>query len=129
MKTQARVEIAEESPAEAVRLLEQVHAANPLDGEAILLLADHYSRAGETERSIFYLERALKVSAVEADASLRLAQAMMKKSAAASDKLKRAEALQRAIELLKRAQELKPRDAVGKYLADLERALAKLRGA
>lgn len=129
MKLQARIELAEDAPEAAVKLLEEVHAASPLDGEAILLLADHYGRIGQVERSLFYLERALKVSAVEADAALRMAQAMMKKSASAADKQKRVEAMQRAIELLKRAQELKPREAVGKYLADLERALAKMRGA
>jgi tetratricopeptide (TPR) repeat protein len=129
LKTQARAAFAEEATEEAVKLLEQLHETHPLDGEAILLLADHYSRSGAEERGVFYLERALKVPAVEADASVRLAQQLMKQIAKAADKTKRGEGLQRAIELLKRAQELKPRETVGRYLLDLEKALSKLRGA
>jgi hypothetical protein len=78
---------------------------------------------------MFYWERALKVAAVEADASVRLAQALVALSAADTDKSKRAEKLQRSIELIKRSLELKPRESVGRYLSDLERMLQKMRNA
>ena len=74
------------------------------------------------------MERALKVPAVEAPASIKLAQAIMARSAKETDKTKRGESLQRAIELIKRANELKPNEALARYLADLERALSKMRG-
>jgi len=132
LKTRSRVAMAEDAPEQALGILKEIVNTNPLDGEALMLLADHYNKQGNDEareQSIFYLERALKVSAVEADASVRLAQGLMSKSARETDKLKRIEHLQRAIELLKRAQELKPRDSVGRYLTDLERVLVKARGA
>lgn len=128
LKTQARVAVAEENNAVAVKLLQEIHAASPLDGEVIMLLADHYSKNDDREQSIFYLERALKVSTVEAQASIKLAQAIMAQSARETDKTKRGEKLQRAIELIKRANELKPNDALARYLADLERSLSKMRG-
>lgn len=128
LKTQARVAVAEENSAVAVKLLQEIHAASPLDGEVIMLLADHYTREGDREQAIFYLERGLKVSTVEAQASIKLAQAIMAQSAKETDKTKRSEKLQRAIELIKRANELKPNDALARYLADLERSLSKMRG-
>ena len=103
-------------------------AASPLDGEVIMLLADHYNRENDPAQAVFYLERGLKVPAVEAPASIKLAQAIMAQSAKETDKTKRGEALQRAIELIKRANELKPNAARARSLADLERALSKMRG-
>lgn len=128
LKTQARIAVAEENSVVAVKLLQEIHAANPLDGEVIMLLSDHYAREDNKEQSMFYLERALKVPAVEAPASIKLAQAIMAQSARETDKTKRGEKLQRAIELIKRANELKPNDALARYLADLERSLSKMRG-
>lgn len=138
MKTRARIAMAEEAFDEGVRILKEMVNANPLDGEALMQLAEHhYKRASEDRgpseenriQAIFYWERALKVAAVEAEAGVRLAQALLAQSAADADKSKRAEKVQRGIELLKRSQELKPRESVGRYLADLERMLAKLRNA
>jgi len=128
LKTQARIAVAEENSVTAVKLLQEIHAASPLDGEVIMLLADHYAKADDREQSMFYLERALKIPTVEAPASIKLAQAIMAQSARETDKTKRGEKLQRAIELIKRANELKPNDALARYLADLERSLSKMRG-
>ena len=128
MKTEARIAIAEEKDDAALSLLKEIHGASPLDGEVIMLLADHYNRANDAAQAVFYLERGLKVPAVEATASIKLAQAIMARSAKETDKTKRGESLQRAIELIKRANELKPNEALARYLADLERALSKMRG-
>jgi hypothetical protein len=130
--------MAEEAFDEGVQILKEMVDANPLDGEALMQLADYYNRkvaegaqqaSANKVQAMFYWERALKVPAAEADASVRLAQALMTQSAADADKSKRVEKLQRAIELIKRSQELKPRDSVGRYLADLERMLQKMRNA
>ncbi|MBL9117581.1 MAG: tetratricopeptide repeat protein [Verrucomicrobiaceae bacterium] len=128
MKTQARVAIAQEKGEDAVALLKEIHAANPLDGEVIMLLADHFSKSDEKEQAVFYLERALKVPTVEAQASVKLAQAVISQSSRETDKNKRSSQLQRAIELIKRANELKPNEALARYLSDLERSLSKMRG-
>jgi hypothetical protein len=138
MTTRARIAMAEESFDEGVKILKEIVNANPLDGGALMQLADYYNKkpsddkdqvAADKVQAMFYWERALKVASVEADASVRLAQALMAQSASEVDKAKRAEKLQRAIELIKRSQELKPRETVGRYLADLERMLAKMRNA
>lgn len=138
MKVRARIAMAEEAHDEGARLLKEIADANPLDGEALMQLADYHNKkpaenagqaAANKVQAMFYWERALKVPAVEADAGVRLAQALMAASASESDKSKRAEKLQRAIELIKRSQELKPRESVARYLGDLERMLVKMRGA
>lgn len=131
LKSRSRIAQAEDHTDEAVAILKQIIETNPLDGEALMLLADHHLKGGTDdarEQAIFYLERAIKISTIEADASVRLAQALMSKSARETDKMRRMEALNRSIDLLKRAQSLKPRDSVGRYLADIERVLMKAKG-
>jgi tetratricopeptide (TPR) repeat protein len=81
-----------------------------LDGEAILLLAQHYTRANDPGKAIFYYERAEGIETFEADARLRHAQILVGQSR-----------FQDAVPLLKRAQELKPREDVGRYLEQVER--------
>jgi TolA-binding protein len=130
LKVRSRIAMAEEAPDSAVALLNEIVQVDPMDGEALMLLADHFIKKGtdaDLVQAIFYLERGVKTPASEADASVRLAQAKIAKSASETDKGKRLEAMASAIELLKRAQELKKRDSVGSYLADLEKTVQKLR--
>lgn len=130
LKVRSRIAMAEDAAETAVALLEEMIQTDPMDGEALMLLADHYFKKGEDAdlvQAIFYLERAVQIPAVEADASVRLAQAKITKSSTETDKSKRLEAMTAAIELLKRAQELKRRDSIGNYLADLEKAVQRLK--
>jgi tetratricopeptide (TPR) repeat protein len=130
LKVRSRIAMAEEAPDSAVALLNEIVEVDPMDGEALMLLADHFIKKGadgDMVQAIFYLERAVKIPASEANASVRLAQAKIAKSASETDKGKRLEAMASAIELLKRAQELNKRDSVGNYLADLEKTVQKLR--
>jgi predicted Zn-dependent protease len=130
LKVRSRIAMAEEAPDSAVALLNEIVQVDPMDGEALMLLADHFIKKGtdaDLVQAIFYLERGVRIPASEADASVRLAQAKIAKSASETDKGKRLEAMASAIELLKRAQELKKRDSVGSYLADLEKTVQKLR--
>jgi tetratricopeptide (TPR) repeat protein len=110
LKIEARMAVAEGGGEEAVRALEGIVALDPLDGEALLLLGRHYAQANAPERAIFYYERAEGIEAVEADARLRHAQLLVAQSR-----------FQDAVPLLKRAQEIKPRDDVGRYLEQVER--------
>ena len=41
---------------EAAAVLEQIVALDPLDGEALILLGQHYARIEQPERAIFYYE-------------------------------------------------------------------------
>ncbi len=131
LKIRSRIATALEATDQAVAILKEVIQTDPLDGEALLLLANHYQSEGSAEdlvQSVFYLERAIKVPSVEAEAGVRLAQALVVKSSTDPDKAKKIESLQRAVDLLKRSQDLKKRESVGKYLADLEKALQKTKG-
>ena len=67
-------------------------------------------RAGDLEKAVFYFERAASVEAFEADARVRHAQLLVGQG-------KYAEALP----LLRRAQELKPREHVQQFLEQVER--------
>ncbi|MEA3305572.1 MAG: tetratricopeptide repeat protein [Candidatus Omnitrophota bacterium] len=115
LKVRARLAVAEGAGDEEARVLEEIVALDPLDGEALILLGQHSSRAGNAEKAVFYYERAAGIEKYEADAKLRHAQLLVKES-------KYAEALL----LLRRAQALKPRDDVQKYLEQVER-VAKAR--
>ncbi len=111
LKLQARLSMAEGgSSAEAAAVLEDIVKLDPLDGEALLLLGQHYSRQNEPDRAIFYYERAESLEAFEVNAKIRHAQVLV--------------GLRRygeAVPLLRRAQELKPREDVQRYLEQVER--------
>jgi Flp pilus assembly protein TadD len=110
LKLDARIAVGEGGGAEAVATLEEIVALDALDGEALMLLGRHYAQANSPEKAIFYFERAEGIEAVEADARLRHAQLLVAQSR-----------FQDAVPLLKRPQEIKPRDDVGRYLEQVER--------
>lgn len=116
LKLRARLAVAEGSgDAEEAKLLEQIVALDPLDGEALILLGQQSNRAGNMEKAIFYFERAESLEKYEADAKVRHAQVLIGKGK-----------YDEALPLLRRAQTLKPRDDVQKYLEQVER-IAKAR--
>ena len=95
---------------EQVRILEEIVKLDPLDGDALILLGQHYE-GDNPEKAIFFFERAEGIEKFEADARLRHAQLLVK-----------ARKYQEALPLLKRVLELKPRDDVQRYLEQVERA-------
>lgn len=115
LKLRARLAVADGSGEEEVRVLEEIVKMDPLDGEALILLGQHSSRNGDTEKAIFYYERAASIEQHEADAKVRHAQLLVENG-------KYAEALP----LLRRAQLLEPRENVQEYLEQVER-VAKTR--
>lgn len=110
LKLEARIAVADGSDDKAAEVLEQVIAVDPLDGEALLLLGQHYARHDDPDRAIFYYERAASLEGFEADAKVRQAQVLVSQARFGE-----------AVPLLKRAQELKPRDDVGRYLDQVEK--------
>ena len=80
LKIEARIAVAEGGGSEAVKTLEEIVALDPLDGEAILLLAQHYTKANDPGKAIFYYERAEGIETFEADARLRHAQILVGQS-------------------------------------------------
>jgi tetratricopeptide (TPR) repeat protein len=110
LKLRARIAVAEGSGAEEAKVLEEIVALDPLDGEALILLGQHAARANDAEKALFCYERAESLEKFEADAKIRHAQLLVGQG-------KYTEALP----LLRRAQELKPRDDIQKYLDQIER--------
>ncbi len=111
LKLEARISMADGTgSAETAAILEEIIRLDPLDGEALMLLGQHYARAGEPDRAIFYYERAESIEKFEAGALIRHAQVLVGMGRYAD-----------AVPLLRRAQEIKPRDDVARYLDQVER--------
>ena len=116
LKLQARLAVADGSgQEEEVRVLEEIVALDPLDGEALILLGQHSGRNEDFEKAVFYFERAAGIEKYEADAKVRHAQLLVQQGK-----------YNDALRLLKSAQKIKPRDNIQEYLQQVER-VAKAR--
>lgn len=111
LKLEARLAMADGGGSEATAaVLEEIVRIDPLDGEALMLLGQHHTRKGETDRAMLAYERAAGIEACAANAKVRQAQIMVSQSRFAD-----------ALALLRAAQELKPREDVARYLEQVER--------
>jgi tetratricopeptide (TPR) repeat protein len=111
LKLEARLSMAEGvSSPETAAVLEEIVKLDPLDGEALLLLGQHYARQSEPDRAILAYERAESLEAFEVNARLRHAQVLVGLSRYSE-----------ALPLLRRVQEIKPREDVARYLEQVER--------
>lgn len=95
---------------EEAKELEKIVVLDPLDGEALILLGQHSGRGGDTEKAVFYYERAAAIEKFEADAKLRHGELLVREG-------KYAEALP----FLRRSVALKRRSDVEEFLAKVER--------
>lgn len=93
------------------KVLEQIIAFDPLDGDALIRLGRFHADHGEPEQAVFCYERAAGLPAFEADAKVRHAQLLAGKGDYAG-----------ALPLLKRAQAVKPRENIQQFLEQVERA-------
>jgi tetratricopeptide (TPR) repeat protein len=111
LKLEARLSMAAGTgSAGTAALLEEIVQLDPLDGEALMLLGQHYARSGEPDRAILYYERAEGIEAFEAGAAIKHAQVLVGMGRYSE-----------AVPLLRRAQEVRPRDDVARYLEQVER--------
>jgi tetratricopeptide (TPR) repeat protein len=116
LKLEARLSLAAGAgSAESIGVLEEILELDPLDGEALMLLAQHYAGQSEPDRAIFYYERAEGLGPFEVQARIRHAQVLVSLGRYGD-----------ALPLLRRAQELRPREDVARYLEQVER-VAKAR--
>jgi tetratricopeptide (TPR) repeat protein len=116
LKLDARMSMADGGgDAGIAAVLEEIVKLDPLDGEALMLLGQHYSKQNEPDRAIFFYERAASIESFEANAKIRHAQVLVGLARYAD-----------ALPLLRRAQEIKPRDDIARYLEQVER-IAKAR--
>lgn len=107
----ARIALAEDDAETAADYLESALETDPLNGEALLLSADLASNKGDYVRAELLLERALNLSGYRADALVQLAELQV-----------RQQNFTQAADLLRQAQEFKPRADVARYLEQVERA-------
>ncbi|MCC6232264.1 MAG: tetratricopeptide repeat protein [Verrucomicrobiales bacterium] len=116
LKLDARVAMAAGDAERGIRILEEVVERSPLDGEALLLAGDHYARNGQPEKAEFRYDAAGKLEKFAPDALLKHAQLKVQQ-----------QKYPQAVELLRRAQKLKPRDTVARYLERVEQVAARAR--
>lgn len=116
LKLRARLAVAQGAGGEEARILEEIVAIDPLDGEALMLLGQHAERSGETEKAVFYYERAQGLEAHEPDACVRHAQLLVRQGK-----------YKEALPLLRRAQAMKPRQHVQDFLEQVEQRAPKSR--
>jgi tetratricopeptide (TPR) repeat protein len=112
LKLEAKIASAEGKSKESAEVLEKILAEDPLDGDALLLLGQHYAKSNQPEKAIFLFERAAGMEQFEADAKVRHAQVLVTTGK-----------YDEAVPLLKRAQEIKPRESIARYLEQIERLL------
>jgi len=110
LKMKARMAVSRGAGEEEARILEEIVALDPLDGEALILLGQYNGRAGDAAKAIMLYERAAKLEKFEADAKVRHAQLLVGQG-------KYVEALP----LLRSAQQVKPRENIQQYMEQVER--------
>ena len=110
LKLRARLAVAGGASEEEIAILQEIVALDPLDGEALILLGQHAQRAGENERAVFYYERAQSLEAFEANAKVRHGQLLVSEGK-----------YPEALNLLRSAQTLEPREHVQQYIEQVER--------
>lgn len=96
---------------EQAALLERIVQVDPLDGDALLALGQHHAERGDDERAVFHFERAAGIEGFEAKAKYQHARLLAKKGEYAA-----------ALPLLRRVQQVEPRDHVQRLLDQVERA-------
>lgn len=110
LKIRARLAVAAGAGEEEAKVLAEVVALDPLDGEALLLLGQYHARTGHPEQAVFLYERAASLEKFEADAKVRHAQLLVQQGKYGE-----------AVPLLKRAQQVQPREHLQQYLEQVER--------
>lgn len=113
LKLESKVAMSNGEGDKAIETIEQIIQKDPLDGEALLLAGDYYARNAQPEKAEFRYETAGKISGFEADAFVKHAQLLLQSQKYAL-----------AAEFLRKAQKVKPRDNVQRYLEKVEQ-LAK----
>jgi tetratricopeptide (TPR) repeat protein len=109
LKLESKVAMSTGAGEEAIKVLEQIIQRNPLDGEALLLAGDYYAKNEQKEKAEFRYDTASKLEGFEADAFVKQAQLLVQ-----------TQKYPQAAELLRKAQKVKPRDNVQRYLEKVE---------
>lgn len=117
LRLEARVALSTGARERAIQILEEILQRNPLDGETLLLAGDYYKQAGDLDRATLRYDAAAKIEGFEATALVKQAQLLVE-----------GQKYPQAIELLRRAQRLDPKENVQRYLERVEQVAARARG-
>lgn len=109
LKLEAKAALADGNGERGIKVLETIIEKNPLDAEALLLAGDYYGKHDQREKAEYRYQTAATISGFEADAYLKHAQLLVATQKYAP-----------AVELLHKAQKIKPRDNVQRYLEKVE---------
>ncbi len=96
-----------------IPILEKLIQSDPLDGDALMMLADHYTSLDTIEgyaRADLYYERVTKIEKVEVKGLIAWARSYVAR-----------EQYGKAIPLLERANTLDPKDFIGRYLEQVRK--------
>jgi tetratricopeptide (TPR) repeat protein len=108
---EAKIERRSENSQAALALLKPLVERNPLQGEALLLIAEIELEAQHFEEAVFYLERAQSVP--ENQVAALIARGRLEVNRDDFDA---------ALKYLNKAQELKPQPRIARYITSIERA-------
>lgn len=116
LNLKAEVALAENRESDAMELLQQVVRRDPLNGNALLLIASYHWRQNAYEEATIYFERAEKADNTEVEALIQHARMRVSMRE-----------FNRAVELLQRSQMLDPRSYVADYLEMVQQAARSAR--
>lgn len=121
LRLQAQIALATDQGERVIPILQELIERDPLDGQALMLLADFYSAKEDVDgyaRADLYFDRATKVPEWEVRALISWARSYVSR-----------ESFRKAIPLLERAQVLNPQEHIGRYLEQVRKvALAQAGG-
>lgn len=110
LKQEAKMAVAQDRNDAVMAYLTQILEKDPLDGEALLMAGDFHNANGDVEKAMFRYETAAKIDGFQSDGLVKQAQLFVQKSD-----------YRKALTLLKKAQEINPRDSIKRYLENIER--------
>ncbi len=108
LRLESQIALSSGNPDKAIPILEKLLASDPLDGQALILLAEHHTSLDTSDgysRADLYYERAIKVDDQEIRALISWARSYVAR-----------ERFDKAIPLLERANTKQPRDYITRYL-------------
>lgn len=109
LKLESKAAMASGEGEKAIQTLEQITQRDPLDAEALMLAGDYYAKHSQPEKAELRYREAAAIQGSEADAYVKHAQLLTQSQKYAQ-----------AVELLRKAQRIKPRENVQRYLEKVE---------
>ncbi len=111
LRLQSRLAAARGDNDVKISVLEEIIALDPRDGDALILLGDHYYRQGDADQAEFYFKQAEEIPEFERSAKLGRAQVLARQQRYAE-----------ALPLLERAQVIQSTQNVQDFLEQIEAA-------